>query len=361
MYYVSTGDIDAYYMSGWEAQDAGGSYEHNGGYTSKNDYAAPAGLNTWHQHEIRIVGTDFNQYYEGAYKNDFTDASYNQGHIGFRVDCPAQGSYYFDDVIVRYYLATEPTLTFLSEEQYDAGSSGTVWFNISGFKASTNYGLYTDEGFVETIASTPGGWVRFNHTDWETNEHHFELTDNSTGTTHTETVRTNGEDYFPWLGVNTTASVVDDVITGFDEVGETISHLKSDGTWETWTGIGTGTNFDVYTTDVIKIVLDDGAGTTNIIMDDNGDWDYDEVRTISLKDVDDGYNYTMWTNSALSDLGTEADAMSMANGYFIALWNETNYDWDFHFQGTTINTGTDIHQYDVCVTKISTDRTWNQA
>jgi len=162
-------------------------------------------------------------------------------------------------------------------------------------------------------------------------------------TTYTETVRTDGVDYFVYLGVNQTASTFDDDITGFDDAGETISILGDDGDWDTWTGAGTGTDFTLSTFDVIKIILADGEGTIEIIMVENIDMSYDD-RTYTLVDVGNGYNYTAFTGASASDLGTEADAMSMINGELISIWDDDNYIWIHHIQGTTYNTDEALSQ-----------------
>jgi hypothetical protein len=84
-------------------------------------------------------------------------------------------------------------------------------------------------------------------------------------------------------------------------------------------------------------------------------------RTFNLIDVGNGYNYTGWSNPVSSTLGAEADAMSMATGEFIGVWNQTDYSFKWHIQGTPIGTNFAVNEWDVVLTKIINDRTWNQA
>jgi hypothetical protein len=115
----------------------------------------------------------------------------------------------------------------------------------------------------------------------------------------------------------------------------------------------------VSTFDVIKVVLDD-AGNVTVNMTANSDINNFNNRTFNLVDIGNGYNYTGWTNPVSSTLGAEADVMSMINGEFIGVWNQTTYSWEWHIQGFGFNDNVNIGSWDVCQTKIISDRTWNQ-
>ena len=170
------------------------------------------------------------------------------------------------------------------------------------------------------------------------------------------TIRTDGVDYFVWLGSNQSAWHAKDAIGAtFNESGETISILNNTGHWDNYTGAGGGNNFSIHTFDVVKIVLDDGAGTLTFNMTPNSNIDYDAARTVTLTKVGNGYNFTGWTNSTSTTLSAENTTLGLTTGYFIALWNETNYNWDYWISGFGIN-NKNIHQYDVVMTKIATTK-----
>jgi len=150
--------------------------------------------------------------------------------------------------------------------------------------------------------------------------------------------------------------VKDSLGATFNSAGETISILNNTGHWDNYTGVGGGNNFSINTFDVVKIVLDDGAGTLTFNMIGNSDIDYDAARTVTLTKVGNGYNFTGWTNSTATTLSAENTTLTLATGYFIALWNETNYEWDYWISGWWIETDKDILQYDVVMTKIATTK-----
>ena len=184
-------------------------------------------------------------------------------------------------------------------------------------------------------------------------------------TTYSKGIRTDGEDFFVWLGGNTTMSGVAENFTGYTFDGDDeISHLDDDGSWVDYTSADEEgeDDIDIYTFDVIKTNLEDDTGELTFEMTENSDYtDHYEDRTFQLIEVGIGYNYTGFSNGDGGTLGAEADAMSMASGYFIAVWDNSTYKWIFHIQGTSINTNQAIEIWDVCVTKISEDRTWDQS
>ncbi|MCK5018093.1 MAG: DUF2341 domain-containing protein [Candidatus Peribacteraceae bacterium] len=176
------------------------------------------------------------------------------------------------------------------------------------------------------------------------------------------TVRTDDVDYFVWLGENLSAEDVKKAIgSTFNEAGETISTLNHTGHWDNYTGTGTGNNFAINTFDVVKIVLDDTAGTLKFWMNANSDMDYDLAgKLISLTKIANGYNYTGYVPVNSKTLSNANGSLDLSAGYFLALWNESNYEWDYWLSGWAYNIDKDIHQFDVVMTKIAEDRTWQQ-
>lgn len=238
-------------------------------------------------------------------------------------------------------------VTFATNE-----SNGVDWINVQT-NSSVNSGDTVRWDFVnaDTIGMTYYWRICRNDTSGNnvSKTYHFFIPFNTT-------VRTDGVDYFVWLGSNWSAWHVKDAIgTTFNEAGETISILNNTGHWDNYTGAGGGNNFSIHTFDVVKIVLDDGAGTLTFNMTGNSGIDYDATRTVTLTKVGNGYNFTGWTNSTSTTLSAENTTLSLTTGYFIALWNETNYNWDYWISGFGI-TNKNIHQYDVVMTKIATTK-----
>jgi len=177
------------------------------------------------------------------------------------------------------------------------------------------------------------------------------------------TVRTSGEDYCTWIGKNVTLAEVAADITSSGYAAwssnDNISILGDDGYWINHTlGDGEGTTV-IHTFDVLKTNLADDTGDLTINIASNSDWDYDAGRTFDLDEIGDGYNYTGWIPSTSTTLSAENTSVGLTSGYFIALWNETTYTWNYWISGFGI-TNKNIHQYDVCVTKVSQDRSWTQ-
>jgi len=184
--------------------------------------------------------------------------------------------------------------------------------------------------------------------------------------TYDEQIRPDGLDYFVWLGDNCTVVDVGNNITGFDDASESLYILDDDGTWDGIDGEDSGEPTQIVNTfDVIKVIMDDGPGEDiTITMIPNSDYisSY-ENRTFDLIYVaPQGVNFTVFTNGDSSTLGTEADEF-LETGEIIALWNETNYNWDFHQQGVDFNSNKQIHLWDVCYTRITSasDEVWDQS
>lgn len=294
--------------------------------------------------------------------NDDND-SYIYTNFTFRnniIDCPT-GFDINNDVELKYHNVDHNLFNVSGYSDYwgDNAINGTPhWvdpvnenFNLTGDSPAINAGSDVDAPIIDFWGNS-----RVSTTDIGISEYQ--------GNVYDTTIRTNGIDYFVWLGGNTTMSGVAENFTGYTFDGDDeISHLDDDGHFVNYTSADSGgaDDIDIYTFDVIKTSLEDDSSDLTFNMIENTDYTGNyENRTFSLTKVGNGYNYTGFTNSTSSTLGTEADDIGLSNGYFILLWNETNYNWDIHIQGFTLNENKQIHQWDVICTKISTDRTWSQ-
>jgi hypothetical protein len=154
-------------------------------------------------------------------------------------------------------------------------------------------------------------------------------------------------------------------MTGYTFDGsDEISHLADTGHFVNYTNADLGgvDDIDIYTFDVIKSNLEDDTGLLTIEMTENSDYTGSyENRTFVLTDIGNGYNLTGFTDGSMDTLSNEADTMSMVNGEFIGVWNQTVYAWEWHVQGFNFNQDVNIGLWDVCQTKITANRTWDQS
>lgn len=226
-------------------------------------------------------------------------------------DTKINGTYPNTATITLMYLDNDILNAAEGEEVMDfyaTMTSGSATFKISGLEYKFGYNVKKDGGSIATPSADDDGFITF-----------------------TTTVGTNI--HFEILRGATTSQ------------------------WVKYYGNQTGTNFTINTYDVIKIYLDDGAGTILINMTANPDITYNQSRNVSMTMYDWGYNYTGFTNYTSSNLSNIYTAMALSTGYFLALWNETTYTWNFHIAGFTF-LDKQVHQYDVIVTKISQNRYW---
>lgn len=183
----------------------------------------------------------------------------------------------------------------------------------------------------------------------------------------TETIRNSGIDYFVWLGSNCTAYNVTLQLTGFDEVAEYVAIWKnttwngSYGAWQRYFGDKTGINFTIHTFDVVEVYLTD-AGTQTFNMNENlSSSNYTNSKTYQLRNSTknygwnySGYNRPLTVGTTLSAINTSID---LPDNYYIALWNETNYAWDYWISGFwEINKN--VWMWDVILSKVEASRTW---
>lgn len=174
------------------------------------------------------------------------------------------------------------------------------------------------------------------------------------------TIRTYGLDYFIWMGDNTTASVVEDDITGFDTSEEYLAIWTTSASWSKYYGDGNGNNWDIHTFDVVQTYLNDSIGNITFDMVYNPDIDYDADRIVNLIKTSYGFNYTGYTNSdtatTMQDINTSH--LELPNGYWLALWNDTLFKWDYWISGWAGNINQVIDKYDVIATRIDNDKIW---
>jgi len=170
------------------------------------------------------------------------------------------------------------------------------------------------------------------------------------------TVSNSSVDYFVWLGVNGTHLTVAAAIgASFDEQTETIARFGDDGVWEIYNAKPSGGPFNVYTFDIIRIDLDDGAGTLTFDMDRNPDINYKNSRNVSLIfAANSGANFISWTDDASTTLNDIADTHitgTLDDGEYISLWNETTFGWDHFIVGFHEPTVA-VHEDDVIFIKV---------
>ena len=251
-------------------------------------------------------------------------------------------------------------------------NSETCDIKITAHEGETDNVAYYIQNRSITDAETQTNttwWYNWNTTGVDTGTYHINITvtDPSSAESWGEQngtfdigfsteVRSNGVDYFTWLGDNTTIAGVKENISTTD----TIYQFADTGEW-------VSNNATVVSTfDVIKTDINDDIGNITINMSENpGYTDNYYDRTFILTDVDNGYNYTGFSkdpSKSVGELGQEADAMSMVDGEFIGVWDDDDYQWVFHVQGFVYNDVYPIdNTWDVCITKIIADRTWDQS
>ena len=185
------------------------------------------------------------------------------------------------------------------------------------------------------------------------------------------TVRTDGTDYFVWLGANMSADGAAEAISATWSAGEYIALWNESGDWDesTWYRNGTwyeyhvyntsGNNFAVHTFDVIMIRITDDDGDLTINMTANANVEYSNSRTVSLTNSSNnrGGNFTGYTAGPSTTLANISSDIGLDAGEYLSLWNETNYDWDIYISGFW---GVDakVHLYDVVFTKVEDTESW---
>jgi len=194
--------------------------------------------------------------------------------------------------------------------------------------------------------------------------------------TYNTTIRTNGLEYFVWLGDNTTAVDCADIIDNSSGItfnsGEYISIWNKSGNYNNdWYVNGwwyeyhpyndSGDNFDIHTYDIVKIYLTESGGDTQIDMVGNADMSYSNSRSVSLTTSTAGKNYVGWTDNAATTLKDIADthiSTTLDSGEAIYYWNETNYVWNIYIVGF-YEPSIDVYEDDVIMVAVSDAETLN--
>jgi len=171
------------------------------------------------------------------------------------------------------------------------------------------------------------------------------------------TIRSYGTDYFTWLGGNESAFDVQRNITGFDETEEYLAIWNQSGEWWYYYGDGSGSNWSIHTFDVVFCYLNDSVGNLTFNMTMNNNIDYSAGRTVSLLKTGDGYNYTGYTNSMMTNLSTLNTTLALGIGYSVSVWNRTIFDWDTWISGFGPEEK-NVFQYNVVLTKIEANKNW---
>ena len=261
-----------------------------------------------------------------------------------------------------YVICTDSDAGDTMNATWRSNSSG-AWVDFAS-NSSISTGTNITQSFTNASEYSTTYWWSVNlsdGTDWVNETYSFTTAAQKFETT----IRNDGEDYFIWLGSNVSAWDVAQVLTGFDEANDNISIWRNGtwggsaiGNWVTYHGDTSGTNFNIYTFDVIQVYLTD-SGTQTFNMTANPDIDYSLTRNVTLINEahTKGGNYTGYTNSTSTNLSSIATSIGMSNYYYLSLWNETNYQWDMYIVGFG-GTNSAVHQYDVVFTKVSTTRYW---
>ena len=248
--------------------------------------------------------------------------------------------------------------------------NSTWWSNSSGswVQFASNDSISTNTNITQTNTnfsaySTTYYWS-VNLTDetaWNNETYSFTTID---ATIYNTTIRNDGIDYFVWLGDNTTASVVDNNFTGFDEASEYIGIWNngtwsiSDANWIYWYGDESGTDFNVYTFDVIVTYFTD-TGTQDFNMTENTDMNYTASYSYTWDNTsaNKGYNYTGFNNETNTSLSAINASVTLQNGEAIGLWNETTYTWNWWLP-TFYEVDVQVNRWDVIISKVEDSEIW---
>jgi len=204
-------------------------------------------------------------------------------------------------------------------------SNTSIANNTNITQSNSNFSAYSTTYYWSVnLTDDNGGWD--NDTYYFTTEAKI----------YNTTIRNDGEDYFVWLGTNTTAYYVGLNITGFDEADDNISIWRN-GTWGgsnvanwvTFHGDDSGTNFSIYTFDVVRVVLtDSGTQTLNMTANTNIDYDASRNYTWSNSSVNKGYNYTGKNTVGSTTLSAINTSVGLEAKEMLAVWNRTTFTWN---------------------------------
>jgi len=196
---------------------------------------------------------------------------------------------------------------------------------------------------------------------------------------YSSAIRTNGIDYFIWMGANVSAYTVAKSIrygcgVTFGTESEYIAQWNQGGTWDADANVdglwykfyphdSSGHNLTINTFDVVQVVISDNVGEKTIQMQANPSWVYTTTRDYSLlssQTVTQGISYTGYvddTTRTLVYIGDNDIAAVLVTGDIIAVWDDTNYEWDYHIVNI-YEPGYSAEQYDIVYIKIGPQRVW---
>jgi hypothetical protein len=314
-----------------------------------------------------IESTWYYAHSENAYYRVNTTRYFHNIQMGAHEVVFNTSSFRFDSTnranITIMYLRNSPTTALTGQEILDVymNYSAQLETIVGGFTPFARYTCILNGTTTYTIFANATGYISkiFTAPSHPTYGH-FEYYLWQPPINYDTTIRKTGIDYFIWMGANTTASVVDNAITGFDTSLEYIAIWTNSGSWGKWYGDGTGSNWNIHTFDVVQSYLDNGAGTLTFNMTPNPSINYNISRTINLAKKSYGYNYTGYTNHSATQLMSAANTtyLLLPRGYWLALWNETTYTWNYWLSGWAGNINQHLSKYDIIMTRINVDKTW---
>lgn len=147
--------------------------------------------------------------------------------------------------------------------------------------------------------------------------------------------------------------------SGTDDLIFSIYGKKQIFDWDYYYGDTTGNDWSINTFDVVQVYLTD-SGTQTFNMTENSDMDYTKSYSYTWTNtsVNKGYNYTGYNKEASTTLSAINTSVTLQVGEAIALWNETNYEWDWWLP-KYYETDKNVHRWDVILSKVENSEVWN--
>jgi hypothetical protein len=168
----------------------------------------------------------------------------------------------------------------------------------------------------------------------------------TTSNAYVTTIRTDGVDYFVWLGDDdATASTLDTLIdlnitwsAGEYVAVWTATSWGDDGLWQYYyPHDDSGTNFNIDTFMVIKVYITDDSGDIQLSMTADTGTTYTSARELTLTNAANlGGNYVGWTDdlaTTASEIANTKISTTLDADEQIWYWNEVTYDWDYYIVG----------------------------
>jgi len=311
------------------------------GYTVEGD-------DKWFAQDYQTYPTWSNPYTKNAENTNWEYLLYctyivNAAPDGVSGECPTNGSIGISLNPTLYGIVTDPNGDSMDVTWWSNSSGSWVQFasntsvanNTNISQPTSNFSSYnTKYWWSMNVSDGEGGWCN--------STFHF-----TTLSVYKSTIRTDGIDYFIWLGdddedASGVADIIDDEgITWSD--GEYIASWTAtswgdDGLWQTYYPHDeSGTNFNIDTFMVIKVYITDDVGDIEIDMPEDSGTTYSDAREVTLTfGVNNGGNYVGWTDdesTTASDMATSDISTTLDDNEQIWYWNETNYEWEYYIVG----------------------------